>query len=35
MIYRLGLRGDSVEAKDRAYAKLQASGLTKLILPEK
>ncbi len=35
MVYRLGLRSDSVEAKDRAYAKLQASGLAKLILPEK
>jgi hypothetical protein len=35
MVYRLGLRSDSVEAKDRAYAKLQASGVAKLILPEK
>jgi anti-sigma-K factor RskA len=35
MVYRLGLRSDSLEAKDRAYAKLQSSGLTKLILPEK
>lgn len=35
MLYRLGLRNDSVEAKDQAYAKLRASGLVKLILPEK
>ena len=35
MLYRLGLRNDNVGAKDQAYAKLQASGLVKLILPEK
>ncbi len=34
-LYRLGLRDDNVAAKDRAYAKLQASGLVSLILPEK
>lgn len=34
-LYRLGLRNDNVKAKDQAYAKLQASGLVKLILPEK
>jgi len=34
-LYRLGLRDDKVGAKDQAYAKLQASGLVKLILPEK
>ncbi len=35
MLYRLGLRNDNVQAKDQAYAKLQASGAVKLILPEK
>ncbi len=35
MLYRLALRNDNVGAKDQAYAKLQASGLVKLILPEK
>jgi hypothetical protein len=35
MLYRLGLSDDTVEAKNRAYTKLQSSGLTKLILPEK
>lgn len=35
MLYRLALRNDRVEAKDQAFAKLQASGLVKLILPEK
>lgn len=34
-LYHLGLRDDSVKAKDQAYAKLQASGLVTLILPEK
>ena len=34
-LYRLGLRNDNVPAKDQAYAKLQASGLVTLILPEK
>ncbi len=35
MLYRIGLRNDNVGAKDQAYAKLQASGLVQLILPEK
>ncbi len=35
MVYHLGLRNDNVEAKDRAYSTLQASGVVKLILPEK
>ncbi len=35
MLYRLGLRNDSIGAKDQAYAKLRGSGLVKLILPEK
>ncbi|MGO9543434.1 MAG: hypothetical protein ACLPPF_01360 [Rhodomicrobium sp.] len=35
MLYHIGLRDDTVAAKDRAYAKLQTSGLVKLILPEK
>lgn len=35
MLYRLGLRNDTVQSKDQAYAKLQASGIVKLILPEK
>ncbi len=34
-LYRLGLRDDSVAAKDRAYAKLQASGVVTEIFPEK
>ncbi len=35
MVYHLGLRNDTLAAKDRAYAKLQSSGAVKLILPEK
>jgi len=35
MLYHLGLRNDTVQGKDQAYAKLQSSGLVKLILPEK
>ncbi len=35
MLYRLGLRNDTIKAKDQAYAKLQASGAVKVILPEK
>jgi anti-sigma-K factor RskA len=34
-LYRLGLRNDNVAARDQAYAKLLASGLVSLILPEK
>jgi hypothetical protein len=35
MLYHLGLRNDNIKAKDLAYAKLQSSGVVKLILPEK
>lgn len=34
-LYRLGLRNDNVAARDQARAKLLASGLVSLILPEK
>ncbi len=34
-LYRLGLRNDSVEARDIAYKKLRASSTVKLTLPEK
>ncbi len=34
-LYHLGLRNDNLKAKDLAFAKLQSSGVVKLILPAK
>jgi len=35
MVYHLALRSDTVQSRERAYAKLQSSGVVKMILPEK